>query len=157
MTGGRCISLAAYIALGWAVYSLAPRNQISAIDWYFESTIGYSVGLAPRDPCYQPNPWFSTWHILSGSALIAILLTRVEKNVKEDTSMNMFKVLRRREDYERKMRRENPLPGWVDAFVWYNAAYLITISPRLTGLGLSPHGHVHDGGCAPIGWSGDER
>jgi hypothetical protein len=65
--------------------------------------------------------------------------------------MNMFKVLRRREDYERKMRRENPLPGWVDAFVWYNAAYLIPISPRLTGLGLSPHGHVHDGGRAPHG------
>ncbi len=100
-----------YIALGWVAYSLAPKNQISAINWYFVSiTIGYSVGLVPRDPRYQPNPWFSTWHILFGSALIAILLTRAGKNVEEDASMNMFKALRRREDYERKMRRENPLP-----------------------------------------------
>jgi hypothetical protein len=73
-------------------------------------TIGYSIRLAPRDPHYQPNPWFSTCHILSGSALIAILLTRVGGNVEEDASMNMFEALRRQEDYERKMRRENPLP-----------------------------------------------
>jgi hypothetical protein len=105
------------------VYSLAPRNQISTIDWYFESiTIGYSVGLVPRDPRYQPNPWFSTWHILSGSSLIAILLIRAGKNVEEDTSMNMFEALCRREDYECKMRRKNPLPVRDDAFVWYNAA-----------------------------------
>jgi hypothetical protein len=95
----------------------------STIDWYFESiTIDYSVGLALWDPRYQPNPWFSTWHILSSSALITILLTRAGKNVKEDASMNMFKALRRWEDYERKMRRESPLPEWVNAFVWYNAA-----------------------------------
>ena len=98
--------------------------------------IGYSVGLAPRDPRYQPNPWFSTWHILSGSALIAILLMRAGKNIKEDGSMNMFKALRRQEDYERKMRRENPLPGWVDAFVWYNAAYLITIAWWMAWMGF---------------------
>ncbi len=73
-------------------------------------TIGYFVGLAPRDPRYQPNPWFSTCHILSGSALIASLLTRAGENVEEDVSMNMFEALRRQEDYERKMRRENPLP-----------------------------------------------
>ncbi len=42
--------------------------------------------------------------------------------------MNMFEALRRREDYERKMRRENTLTGRVDAFVRYNAAYLITIA-----------------------------
>ncbi len=119
------------------VYSLAPRNQISTIDWYFESiTIGYSVELVPRDPHYQPNPWFSTWHILFGSALIAILLTRVGKNAKEDASMNMFEVLRRREDYEHKMRRENPLPGWVNAFIWYNAAYLITIALWMAWMGF---------------------
>ncbi len=118
-------------------YSLSPRNRISTIDWYFESiTIGYSVRLAPRDSHYQPNPWFSTWHILSGSALIAILLMRAGKNIKEDGSMNMFKALRRQEDYERKMRRENPLPGWVDAFVWYNAAYLITIAWWMAWMGF---------------------
>ncbi len=42
--------------------------------------------------------------------------------------MNMFEALRRREGYERKMRRENSLPGRVDAFNRYNAAYLITIA-----------------------------
>jgi hypothetical protein len=61
-------------------------------------TIGYSVRLAPNDPRYQPNQWFSTCHILSGSALIAILLTRVGENVKEDASMNMFEAMRRQED-----------------------------------------------------------
>ncbi len=98
--------------------------------------IGYSVGLAPRDPRYQPNPWFSTWHILSGSALIAILLTRAGKNVEEDASMNMFKALCRREDYERKTRRENPILGRVDAFVWYTTAYLITIVAWMAWMGF---------------------
>jgi hypothetical protein len=90
----------------------------------------------PRDPHYQPNPWFSTWHILSGSSLIAILLTRVGKNIKEDASMNMFEALRRREDYEHKMRRKNPLPGRVDAFVRYNATYQITIASWMAWMGL---------------------
>jgi hypothetical protein len=98
--------------------------------------IGYSIGLAPRDPCYQPNPWFSTWHILSGSTLIAILLTRAGKNVEEDESMNMFEALRRREDYERKMRRENPLPGWVNTFIRYNTTYLITIASQMAWMGF---------------------
>jgi hypothetical protein len=89
-----------------------------------------------KDLHYQPNPWFSTCHILSGSALIAILLTRAGDNVKEDASTNMFKAMRRREDYERKMRRENPLPGWVNAFVWYNAAYLITIVLWMAWMGF---------------------
>jgi hypothetical protein len=126
-----------YIALGLAVYSLAPRNQISAIDWYFELiTIGYSVKLTLRDPRYQPNPWFSTWHILSGSALIAILLMRAWKNVEEDVSTNMFKALHRQEDYGCKMRRENPLPGRVDAFVWYNTTYLIIIALWMAWMGF---------------------
>jgi hypothetical protein len=99
-------------------------------------TIGYSVGLVPRDPHYQPSPWFSTWHILSGSTLITILLTRAGKNVKEDASMNMFEALRRQEDYERKMRRENPLPGQIDAFVRYNAPYLITIASWMAWMGF---------------------
>ncbi len=91
-------------------------------------TIGYSVELALRDPHYHPNPSFSTCHILSISALIAILLTRAGENVGEDAPMNMFEALHRREDYERKMRRENPLPGQVDAFIWYNTTYLIIIT-----------------------------
>ncbi len=58
------------------------------------------------------------------------------ENVEEDASMNMFKALRRREDYERKMRRENPLPGRVDAFVRYNAVYLITIVSWMVWMGF---------------------
>jgi hypothetical protein len=50
--------------------------------------------------------------------------------------MNMFKALHRQEDYERKMRRENPLPGRVDAFAWYNAAYLITIASWMVWMGF---------------------
>jgi hypothetical protein len=50
--------------------------------------------------------------------------------------MNMFEALRRREDYERKMRRENPLPGRVDTFVRYNAAYLITIASWMAWMGF---------------------
>ena len=34
-------------------------------------TIGYSVGLGPKDPNYEPNPWFSSFYILVGAALIA--------------------------------------------------------------------------------------
>jgi hypothetical protein len=50
--------------------------------------------------------------------------------------MNMFEALRRREDYERKMRRENPLLGRVDTFVRYNAAYLITIASWMAWMGF---------------------
>jgi hypothetical protein len=34
------------------------------------------------------------------------------------------------------MRRENPLPGWVNAFVRYNAAYLITIASWMVWMGF---------------------
>jgi hypothetical protein len=50
--------------------------------------------------------------------------------------MNMFQALRRQEDYERKMRRENPLKGWVDAFIWYNTPYLITIALWMVWMGF---------------------
>ncbi len=54
----------------------------------------------------------------------------------EDASMNIIEALRRQEDYERKMRRENPLPGQVDAFVGYNAAYLIMIASWMAWMGF---------------------
>ncbi len=50
--------------------------------------------------------------------------------------MNMFEALHRREDYEREMRRENPLPGQVDAFVRYNLAYLIRIVSWMVWMGF---------------------
>jgi hypothetical protein len=50
--------------------------------------------------------------------------------------MNMFDALLRREDYERKMRRENPLSKRLDAFVRYNTAYLITIALWMMWMGF---------------------
>jgi hypothetical protein len=50
--------------------------------------------------------------------------------------MNMFEALCRREDYKRKMMRENPLLGRVNAFVGYNAAYLITIASWMAWMGF---------------------
>ena len=41
--------------------------------------------------------------------------------------MTMFEALQRRENYERKMRKENPPRERLKAFIQYNAAYLITI------------------------------
>ena len=83
----------------------------------------------------RPNPWFSTWHILSGAILIAFLLTNIGENVEEEASMTMFEALRRREDYERKMRKENPPIERLKAFVQYNAAYLITIVVWIAWMG----------------------
>ncbi len=61
---------------------------------------------------------------------------RAGKNVEEDASMNMFEALRRREDYDRKMRRENPLLGWVYAIIQCNAAYLIRILSWMVWMGF---------------------
>ena len=41
--------------------------------------------------------------------------------------MTMFEALQRRENYERKMRKENPPRERLKAFIQYNAAYHITI------------------------------
>jgi hypothetical protein len=41
--------------------------------------------------------------------------------------MTMFEALQRRENYEHKMRKENPPRERLKAFIRYNAAYLITI------------------------------
>ncbi len=69
----------------------------------------------------MPNPWFSTWHILSGTTLIAFLLTKIGENVEEEASMTMFEALQTRENYERKMRKENPPRERLKAFIQYNA------------------------------------
>lgn len=122
-------SLLLYVSIGWITFTFYPNNTLSAIDGYFEAiTIGWSVGLSPRDTTYQPNPWFATWHILSGAALIAVLLTQLGKEVEEDASMNLSMALQRHEDYERKMRKEeNPLRVRIYVFLSYNAAYLLAI------------------------------
>ena len=124
--------LVVYIGIGWAVFTLYPGNELTVIDGYFETmTIGWSVGLSPRDPTYAPNPWFASFHILSGAALIAVLLTKLGEEVEEDASVNLGEALSRHEDYVSKMRTDNAdntFPKRVGTFMRYNAAYLIAIA-----------------------------
>ena len=88
--------------------STIPGNELTVIDGYFETiTIGWSVGLSPHDPTNTPNLWFASFHILSGAALLAILLTKLGEEVEEDASMDLSEALLRHENYERKMRRDN--------------------------------------------------
>ncbi|KAL3789109.1 hypothetical protein ACHAW5_004164 [Stephanodiscus triporus] len=151
------LSISSYTALGWLVYCLWPGNRLSVIDGFFESiTIGWSVGLAPRDSSYQLSPtsilFVLLFHfrllyffglnstargvekpqaqsvVLHLSPLIALLLTKAGDDVEEDASINMLEALRRREDYDREMRTENPPTRRLRAFVRYNAAYLSAIA-----------------------------
>ena len=55
------------------------------------------------------------------------MLTVAGNQVEENASMSMFKSLQRRENYENKMSRDNPLRTRIKAFFSYNAAYLICI------------------------------
>lgn len=75
----------------------------------------------------SPNPWFSSIYILFGAAIIAVMLTVAGNQVEESASMSMFQSLQRRENYEKKMSRNNPLRIRIKAFLSYNAAYLIVI------------------------------
>lgn len=75
----------------------------------------------------SPNPWFSSAYILVGAAIIAVMLTVAGNQVEESASMSMFQSLQRRENYEKKMSRSNPLHIRIKAFLSYNAAYLIAI------------------------------
>ena len=47
--------------------------------------------------------------------------------MEDSASFTMFEALKRREDYEQKMSRDNPLCTRVNAFILYNAIYLIVI------------------------------
>ena len=86
-----------------------------------------SVGLGPKDPLYEPNPWFSSFYILVGAALIAIILTGIGGKVEETSSMHMFEALKSRENYEQKMERGQPICTRVQAFVKYYKIYLFVI------------------------------
>jgi len=122
------ISFIIYIVIGTLFYTFDKGNELSGILGFYQSiTIGYSVGLGSKDPNYLANPWFSTFYILFGAALIAVLLTKVGQRVEESASMNMFEALKRREDYEQKLSRDNPFCTRFKAFIQYNAAYLVTI------------------------------
>jgi hypothetical protein len=51
-------------------------------------------------------------------------------------TMTILEALQRREDYKRKIRKENPSRKQLKAFVQYNAAYLITIVVWIAGMGF---------------------
>jgi hypothetical protein len=124
--------LVVYIGVGWTVFTLSPGNELTVIDGYFEAiTIGWSVGLAPRNPTYTPNPIFATCYILSGAALMAVLITKLGEEVEEDASMNLSEALLRHENYVSKMRTdntENTFLKRIGTYIQYNAAYLIAIA-----------------------------
>lgn len=79
------------------------------------------------DSC-RPNPWFSTFYILVGASLIAVILTKVGMQLEESASQNMWQALKQREEYEHKMSRDNSFCARAKAFVQYNGAYLFTVS-----------------------------
>ncbi len=50
--------------------------------------------------------------------------------------MDMFDALRKREDYERKMRKENPISMRISAFVRCDAAYMLAIASWMVWMGF---------------------
>ncbi|KAL7469040.1 hypothetical protein ACHAXS_009283 [Conticribra weissflogii] len=127
------LSFALYLSVGTVFYHYDEGNgawvpRPNAIHGFFEAvTIGYSVGLSPKNPDYLPNPWFSSVYILCGATLIAVILTKLGQQMEDSASLNMFEALKRREDYEQKMSRENPFITRLGAFLNYNWAYLVVI------------------------------
>lgn len=76
---------------------------------------------------YSPDPWFSSAYILVGAGLIALNLVVIGRKIEDAASNVVFDGLKRREDYEKDMSRENPFYMRTLAFIKYNAPYLIVI------------------------------
>ena len=94
-------------------------------EWF--SSPYFVIPNSPSLYLHSPNVWFSSAYILFGAAIIVVMLTVAGNEVEEKASMAMYKSLQRRENYEKKMSRENPLHIRTKAFLSYNAAYLIVI------------------------------
>ena len=105
--------------------AMGPLNGIEA--FYQAITIGYSVGLAPRNVDYLPNPWFSSAYILVGASLIAVILTNIGERVGDAASLHLFEDLKQREEYEKNISSDNPLWKRAKAFFQYNSGYILTI------------------------------
>lgn len=105
--------------------AIGPLNGIEA--FYQAITIGYSVGLAPRNVDYLPNPWFSSLYILAGASLIAVILINIGEKVGDAASLHLFEDLKQREEYERNTSSDNPIWKRAKAFCQYNAGYIVTI------------------------------
>ncbi len=64
------------------------------------------------------------------------MLTAAGNQIEEYASMSMFESLRRREDYESQMSRDNPLTVRIRAFLAYNSAYLMCILMWILWMGF---------------------
>jgi hypothetical protein len=84
----------------------------------------------------RPNVWFSSFFILCGASIIAVMLTVAGNQVEESASMSMFDAIKRRENYESQMSRVNPLSVRIHAFLAYNSAYLICIFAWILWMGF---------------------
>eukprot|EP00804_Cyclotella_cryptica_P015481 CCRYP_003534-RB/>CCRYP_003534-RB protein AED:0.38 eAED:0.39 QI:0/0.75/0.8/1/0.75/0.6/5/448/492 len=119
-----------YLTIGTLYYDLSPANGVDikgVLGFYQSISIGFSIGLSPRDPNYIPEPWFSSAYILVGAHLIALNLVIIGRKIQEKASNAVFEGLKKREDYENDMSRENPLRKRFVAFVKYNAPYLLIV------------------------------
>ena len=63
-----------------------------------------------------------------GASLIAMNLVVIGRKIEEKASNAVFEGLKRREDYEKNMSRDNPLRKRFVAFVNYNAPYLAVVA-----------------------------
>ena len=62
-----------------------------------------------------------------GAGLIALNLVVIGRKIEDAASNVVFDGLKRREDYEKDMSRENPLCMRLRAFMQYNAPYLLVV------------------------------
>jgi len=83
------ISFVLYIALGTLFYTFVDdTNDVRSSHGFYQAlSIGYSVGLSPRNANYQPSPWFSSCYIVLGAILIAIILTGLGNKIEERSSL----------------------------------------------------------------------
>jgi len=123
------ISFVLYIALGTLFYTfVGDTNDIRSSHGFYQAlSIGYSVGLSPRNASYQPSPWFSSFYIILGAILIAIILTGLGNKIEERSSLQMFDALSRREDYEELIKEGQRIDVRCLAFIKYYFVYLLIV------------------------------
>jgi len=123
------ISFILYIALGTLFYTFVDdSNDLKSSHGFYQAlSIGFSVGLSPRNANYQPSPWFSSFYIVLGAILIAIILTGLGNKIEEQSSMQMFDALSQREDYEELIKEGQRIDVRCLAFIKYYFVYLLIV------------------------------
>ena len=123
------ISFVLYIALGTLFYTFVDdSNDLKSSHGFYQAlSIGFSVGLSPRNANYQPSPWFSSFYIVLGAILIAIILTGIGAKIEERSSLQMFDALSRREDYEELIQEGQRIDVRCLAFIKYYFVYLLIV------------------------------